>query len=101
MKRIIRTGATDLPPSADSYRSTDAPAVVKTYPPGTLVKVRTFSGVEIMCTIVGIRAQVYDVRPAGDPMIRDFQKAGVPITPANARDQFVAFEWQILTKHHT
>lgn len=100
MKRIVRTGASALPPSADAYRHELQPPVVKTHPPGSLLKIRTFCGVEIICTVTGVRGQVYDVRPAGDPMINEFQKAGVPITPSNARDQFVAFEWQIVGKHH-
>jgi hypothetical protein len=38
------------------------------------------------------------VKPAGDPKVNEFQKAGCPVSQATAFDQFVAFEWQISGK---
>jgi len=100
MKRIVRTGATNLPPSADSYRHVEGPPVIVGRAVGTSVTVRTYCGVDVTCKVVtmkqtkdGIR---YEVRPVGDLKVRDFQKAGVPITSDNAGAQFVAFDWQIL-----
>jgi len=45
----------------------------------------------------GIR---YEVKPVGDLKVRDFQKAGVPITQDNAQSQFVVFDWQVVRKAH-
>lgn len=105
MRRIVRTGATDLPPSADSYKAAAAPSVIVTHSPGTTIGVITYAGVKVMCKVVEVRklksGLAYDVRPVGDPMVKEFQKAGVPITQDNCYSQFVAFDWQILEKAHT
>jgi hypothetical protein len=105
MRRIVRTGATDLPPSADSYKAAATPAVTVTHPPGATISVMTYAGVKVMCKVVGVRKLkegcAYDVRPLGDLKVKDFQKAGVPITQDNGAGQFVAFDWQILEKAHT
>jgi len=104
MKRIVRTGATNLPPMADSYRHPEVPPVTVGHAIGSVIQVRTYSGVEISCKVLDMR-QVkdgirYEVKPVGDLKVRDFQKAGVPITQDNAQVQFVAFDWQIVSKAH-
>jgi len=104
MRRIVRTGATTLPPAADSYKPTPAPAVIITHQPGAHIGVVTYCGVRIMCKVIGVRKLkdgfAYDVKPVGDPKVKEFQKAGVPTTQENAYEQFVAFDWQILEKAH-
>lgn len=99
MKRIIRPTARDLPLSADAYAQRE-PAVTTSYTPGRSLLIRTFSGVEITVQVCAVRqtstGPVYDVKPVGDLKVKEFQKAGVPVTDANARDQFVAFDWQVI-----
>lgn len=99
-RRLVRTSA--LPKSADNFfdDKTQAPVTIKRAV-GSLIVVKTFCGVTIQCRIVEVRSvsgdTVYDVKPAGDPLVREFQKAGVPVNDENARDKFVAFEWQVIT----
>ena len=98
-RRLVRASA--LPRPADEFfQEKHDPPVVTTRVVGSLINVKTLCGVTLACRIVEVRrvtsGVVYDVRPAGDPMVREFQKAGVPVTPENARDKFVAFDWQIL-----
>jgi len=104
MKRIVRTGATNLPPMADGYRPPEAPPVTVGHAIGSVVHVLTFCGVEISCKVLDMRQAKdgirYEVKPVGDLKVRDFQKAGVPITQDNAQGQFVAFDWQVARKAH-
>ena len=98
-RRLVRTSP--IPKSADDFFEENhdlqdvTPRVV-----GSVIYVKTFCGVTLACRIVEVRrvssGVVYEVRPAGDPMVREFQKTGVPVNPDNAREKFVAFDWQIL-----
>lgn len=87
---------------ADSYRPPESPPVTVGHAIGSIIQVRTYCGVEISCKVLDMR-QVkdgirYEVKPVGDLKVRDFQKAGVPITQDNAQGQFVAFDWQVVRK---
>lgn len=98
-RRLVRSSP--IPRSADDFfQDRREPAVVATRVVGSVINVRTFCGVTLTCRILEVRSSadgvVYDVKPAGDPMIRAFQKAGVPVNLENAREKFVAFDWQIL-----
>lgn len=67
---------------------------------GRKIRVKTFCGVEIDCIVKNVRRRedhpIYDVVPAGDPKLREFRLAGVPVDEKNCRDPFVVFNWQIL-----
>jgi hypothetical protein len=84
---------------ADTYTQRE-PAVIASYTVGRTLLIRTFSGVEIFVQVCGVRktssGPVYDVKPVGDLKVKEFQKAGVPVTDSNAADQFVAFDWQVI-----
>jgi hypothetical protein len=74
--------------------------VTTSFAVGKAIRVRTFSGVEIVCIIKNVRhtntGPIYDVVPGNDPKVKEFRAAGVPVDDNNARDPFVAFDWQIL-----
>jgi hypothetical protein len=98
-RRLVRTSP--IPKSADDFfEEKHSPPVVTSRVTGSVINVKTFCGVTLSCRIIGVRSVtsgvVYDVRPASDPMVREFQKAGVPVNPDNAREKFVVFVWQIL-----
>jgi len=99
VSKVIRRTAKDLPPVADTYTQKE-PDVMASYRAGKALYIRTFSGVELMVEIIKVRqtstGPVYDVKPVGDPKIKEFQKAGVPVNESNAREQFVAFDWQVI-----
>lgn len=105
VRRIARPVSTDLPPSADKYTPAPTPSVTINHAVGSTIHVKTFSGVEISCTVVGTRDMsgdtLYEVKPRGDLKVKELQKAGVPITPENVGGHFMAFEWQISKKGHT
>jgi len=100
LKRLVRTGAAALPPSADN-QAWDKPVSVtpRRHTPGTAVRVMTFCGVELTGVVKSVRIvsgdPVYDVTPMGNLKIAEQRKAGVPVDETNARQDFVAFEWQI------
>jgi hypothetical protein len=97
-RTIRRSGARDLPPSADSVASS-----VVSQPAGRalpsvheIVEVQTFSGVKV-------RARITDVEPVSDgwigwgEQISDadslFKSAGVP--PCGPSDLIRLFDWQV------
>lgn len=102
LRRIARPIASDLPPSADRHNYDVTPPVVSTHTVGKILNVTTFCGVTIRCKIMSVRSSkegnIYMVKPEGDPKVSEFQRAGCPVTQTTAFDQFVAFEWQILSK---
>ena len=100
MRRLVRTSSSALPPNADGWRDDVSRPVISTVPVGKTVKVKTFAGVELACTVRGVRhlrdGVAYDVVPESDSKVKDFRAAGVPVDDRTGRDLFVVFEWQIL-----
>ena len=95
MRRLVRS--TPVQSADDFFKNRVDPPVKTNLAVGSTIKVKTFCGVEIRCRIIAIRgSDIYDVEPAGDPMIREFQKAGCPVSESNAHNRFVAFDWQII-----
>lgn len=101
MKRLVRTGASSLPPAADSWVHEQPVAIThRKLQSGKTILVKTYCGVEITCIIRKVRGNpddpIYDVSPVGDLKVAEFRKAGVPVDDNNARNDFVAFDWQIV-----
>ncbi len=100
MNRTTRTSIKDLPPSADSAYQDSQSSVTRTHSSGKVVKVKTYCGVTLQCSIVSSRyaekGVIYEVKPYGNSMINEFNRAGVPTTNENAWDTFVAFDWQVI-----
>lgn len=98
-RRLVKTSPV-VRSADDFFQEKNDPPVVTARVVGSVINVKTFCGVTLACRIVEVRrvssGVVYEVRPAGDPMVREFQKTGVPVNPDNAREKFVAFDWQIL-----
>jgi len=100
LNRTIRTSIKTLPPSADSAYEDNQPGVTQSHFAGKVIKVKTYCGVILQCRVISSRYAekgiIYEVKPHNDPMINEFNRAGVPTTNENAWDTFVAFDWQVV-----
>ncbi len=99
LKRIVRSGARDLPPSADRYEP-PKPAVVETHASGKVLSVLTHAGVEVTCKVVGVRAlpegPIYEVVAVGNKKVKELRDAGVPVDDDTVCHKFMVFPWQVV-----
>ena len=99
LRRVARTGATNLPPSADAYVHQQQP-VVENHAVGKILSVITYCGVEVTCRVTNVKEDtagvIYEAVPVGNKKSRELRTAGVPVDDDTVNHKFIVFPHQVV-----